>query len=111
MSYLDAYNEGDYDIQKATEAQKELANLKDAPFFPPLSGLCWSCSENIYLAEDQMKLVTAAQNGGVTNEEMKALLDEMGFESSKDIEKNQLNNILEAVSSLSFQKVLKNKMD
>ena len=40
--------------------------------------------------EEQMELVTAAQSGGVTNEEMKALLDEMGFKSSKDIEKNQL---------------------
>lgn len=62
-------------------------------------------------AEEQMELVTAAQNGGVTNEEMKLLLDEMGFKSSKDIEKNQLKSVLEAVASLSFQKVLKSKMD
>ncbi len=61
--------------------------------------------------EEQMKLVTAAQNGGISNEEMKTLLDEMGFKSSKDIEKNQLKNVLEAVENLSFQKVLlKNEM-
>lgn len=49
MNYLDTYNKSDYDRLKATEAQKELAISKDAPFFPPLSGLCWNCLENIYL--------------------------------------------------------------
>lgn len=52
MNCLDVYNQSDYDMQKATEAQKEYAISKRAPFFPPLSGLCWNCLENIYLPKE-----------------------------------------------------------
>lgn len=66
MNILDTYNEGDYDIQKATEAQKEFAISKYAPFFPPLSGLCWSCSENIYLPKEVYRKGKVVGYSGIT---------------------------------------------
>lgn len=66
MNYLDTYDEGDYDTQKATEAQREFAISKDAPIFPPLSGLCWNCSENIYLPKAVCRKGKVVGYSGIT---------------------------------------------
>ena len=66
MNNLNTYKQSDYDIQKATEAQKDFATSKDAPFFPPLSGLCWNCLENIYLPKEVYRKGKVVGYRGIT---------------------------------------------
>jgi len=46
------------EIQASIEAQKKLCEEKGLPHFAPSSGICWSCSRQIYLWLDGHSFIT-----------------------------------------------------
>jgi len=40
----------EYDVVKARDAQSKLIKEKEFPYFPPSTGVCYSCGKNIYEA-------------------------------------------------------------
>lgn len=37
-----------YDVIKATKAQKDFCETYKVPMYAPVNGWCWSCGKNIY---------------------------------------------------------------
>lgn len=59
----------EYNVTKATVAQKEYQERTSSPDFPPRSGVCWSCRRNIY--ENHYWVVENGQRKPATKENHK----------------------------------------